>query len=1535
MSLSVEEAASEALARWLGMTARPGQPCLGMKLPTLDFPRFFETLARSIEHEPQDFALCAAGFDLDEPTLRAMAERAGLHFHDVATHLQRAATWRNLSDATILAIARGEPDGGNTLQEFKKATSGELASVLLRWLADPEHEFSDARQAPEVHGRLLDLISKQPPPALVLSLEGVCHFAAAWAAARASGDAQTRNDAPLLALPELSVAWDGDLFNTRGDSDERRRESLRENLIRALQSTQEVLALSDKELDKLATRAARADAADQPAYETLLTAIREAQRGPTAERLRRIRLDHYRKLTWTPRPRPLPPTESSLDWSDVERAVVDRLLGKDEEHCQRLFAAILEAEPDQGVRELLWDFGDGQETLSLATLRPEAEAIITLGGPDIWGAAAHFVRDQPTPALLRQLPASRLTYNRPGEIVFTDDQTGDTYDLPHLLAVWDGFALPQLSGDATLVDLWQRWVAARSELLTQQEWLFLSPLTLLAGDASARQQTKALLDASAALYDRVATAREAMQDAWQLGAEALFQALLSLDVVQVRVVTGKRSTATNRLILLPTHPLQLWRSHTFVMKCLEAPSDVDEKTRGAIVASLDRTDLYLPAWFASRLPQSEGADKLLPFAGVLGGLAVFQNLDNSVAVTDGAEDIRNALARFAAIHPEFCRPLRVTVVNPPDPERLLPCLAECLETNKGPERLELTFVATGRLRARLAETQRLYLATGGELGDAIDSGQLSLQLGELGGEGPRLEELVRGLAKTPGHVLVIFDEADIDLQRRGLRGHLPMSPFTVTRELRQIGPRTAPRLELQATFTDELFSGMQRLINSVDGSPGESLSASISATNYIGAIHAALLEEEFSALWVIIADRALPGAALLRCKPLFHVRRRVREVGVFCRDLAWLARRVRAAFRECNLDLQESDLEGLLHDGAALLAGGLLDLVQVRDGAPNRSFVQGLAGTLFVARAWKQQHPEGLLLTVDSPVARSWLGLGENSLRSDLIGIWEHQGQLEVEIIEVKTSHDPVPMERVDEAVTQVLTTLRAVDHGLNGSDVLAVPRREMLKEVLKQAVDAAPFERDPGVRQRRQQRWIEWLLRLVGEDRPRPAVLLSGRVVCVHLRDRNPPVDSTRTVDSRTVRIECLGEEQCLALGLGLASESRHNRAGEPPSAPISQPSPTTVPSPEAPATPLPTTPLLHPDIVLGEKPGGGAVHWQPFREGRPIYNPHTVIVGGSGSGKTETLKVFLLELRRCSVGCLVFDFKDDYVQPGFVEQLGATVHLAEDGLPVNPMVPGFDSLTGRTDITNHVFTIESTLTKVYNLGDQQANTLRQALFAVYDRAGFLRTPAVAAPGLQLPAFADIRAELEQVEATTLLGRLQPIFDLNLFRPDRGALNELFTGTHIIRFTRLPGEEVKKACAEIVLRGCYNEILRLGHHAGLRFALMIDEAHRIANLAAVSLLLREARSYGVGVFLSSQQARDFADDIYSNADTLVGLKLNEPRDAERMGALLAGSGRGREIADVIRHLQPGEALMKNAAYMPYVRFRVTPLSLRPPSVGT
>ena len=1540
--ITVEQAASEAVGRWLSNTAKSGQNCLRTHLPALDFDHLFKVMHRNWEHDnPASFAFCAANFDVDEPTLRQKTERAGLKFATIADHLQQAADWRNRSDYTIIALARGEPEGGNTLQEFTSASSEDLARGLLEWLADPEHPFSDARVTPELHGRLLSVLSKHAPPGIVLSLDGVCRFTAAWSAARESTEPQERNDAPLFALAELGLAWDGELLNTQGDAEE----SLPNNLNRALIGTQEILGLSEKELEKLKIKATSFDPPSRrPMLSALISAIQDAQRGATPERLRKIRLDHWRILQQKRAGAAPVARQASFDWAAVEGAIVNKLLDKHEDDCVALFDAIAAIDVVDRFRELSWDFGNGIESLELESLRPEGEALLSLTDAEKWGAVAQFSREQPTQALLKQLQASRLKEMRPEIVVLEDDQTGQTYNLPQLLDTWSRFDISELSG-TSLTDLWLKWKNSRSTLLSLQEWLLMSPLVTLAGNLAARNAALDLLDASSKLLANVSRASQKMTEVWRAGAEALFQTLLALDVVQIRVLGARPSQAGNRCILLPTHPLQLWRNLTFVLKCIDAPSDVSDNTRRAIYKSISRTDLYLPAWFASRFPNQEGAGKLLPFAGVLGGLPVFQNLDNAVASIDGAEDVAQALVRFSAIYPEFCRPLRVTVINPPDPERLLPALASCLDAPKGPERLELRFVATGRLRSRLAEAQRLYLAAGGDLGDAINSGQLTLELGQIaasGVQGQNLEELILDLEKTPAHILIIFDEAGVELQRRSLGRSLPMSPFAVTCELRKTGPPHAPRLTLEPTFSEDLFTGASRLISAVESTHGDSLSANVDAAGYVAAIDKALQSNSPSALWTIVADRSLPGDARLKSCRLMRVHREVREVGIFCGDLMWLARRVKAAFSECNLDLRETDMVNLLREGASLLAGGLLELVQVRDGKPNNSLVQGMAGSLFAARAWHKAHPEGLLFSVDSPVARAWLGLGENSVRSDLIGLYDVEGCLHFDIIEVKTSHEPVALNRIDEAVTQVVTTLKSIEHGLTGTDVLATPRQEMLKEVLKHAIDVMPFILETQERSEHQKQWIDWVLDLFATENRRNFTV-NGRVICVHLRDPNPPPVTVRDVEGKQVRIEVLGQEQCLALGLNLPSditsrgpqaEEEHRNAGsgsETPSAigsPRSSPSASGISGPTPQVTPT-ATGTNEPSVLIGEKPSGEPVIWKPIVNGRPVYNPHLVIVGGSGSGKTETIKSFLWELHRSGVGCLVFDFKDDYVQPEFAQKLGATVHLAEDGLPLNPMIPGVDPLTGRSDIVSHVFAVEGTLSKIYGLGEQQSASLRAAMFTLYERNGFPRTPTVLDPHLVPPAFVDIRKELLDNGAETLASRLSPIFDLNLFRAESPNLRELFVGAHVVRFTRMPNEEVKKACAEILLLGCYNEILRLGHSRELRLALVIDEAHRIADLHALKLLLRESRAYGVSVCLSSQQARDFSDEIYGNADTLIGLKVNEIRDAERLGALLAGTSGARELANQIRRMQPGEGFLKNNDYQPYVKLHIRPLSQR------
>ena len=119
-----------------------------------------------------------------------------------------------------------------------------------------------------------------------------------------------------------------------------------------------------------------------------------------------------------------------------------------------------------------------------------------------------------------------------------------------------------------------------------------------------------------------------------------------------------------------------------------------------------------------------------------------------------------------------------------------------------------------------------------------------------------------------------------------------------------------------------------------------------------------------------------------------------------------------------------------------------------------------------------------------------------------------------------------------------------------------------------------------------------------------------------------------------------------------------------------------------------------------------------------------------------------------------------------------------------------------------------------------------------------------------------------------------------------------------------------------------------LGHSKGLKWLIVIDEAHKIANLPSLKLLLKEARAFGVSVLLSSQEARDFDDTVFSNSGTLISLKLSETKDSERVAMLLGGSNIKSELGQQIRALQPFQALIKNDHYSGskgYFEFKVDP----------
>src|SRR5690606_23769457 len=185
------------------------------------------------------------------------------------------------------------------------------------------------------------------------------------------------------------------------------------------------------------------------------------------------------------------------------------------------------------------------------------------------------------------------------------------------------------------------------------------------------------------------------------------------------------------------------------------------------------------------------------------------------------------------------------------------------------------------------------------------------------------------------------------------------------------------------------------------------------------------------------------------------------------------------------------------------------------------------------------------------------------------------------------------------------------------------------------------------------------------------------------------------------------------------------------------------------------------------GEDPGvygkPRKIWFDPQRPGRSHPNPHILITGETGSGKTQATKALVRDLRLHDLPALVLDFKDDYSQRAYAEQEGFKVYDASMGqLAFDPMVPPLDPQSGRLAVMKHIYSLVEIIKRIYSLGDQQANRLREALKTAYRQAGIELQPYVPGGSPTFPIFDQLKEILGgSKDNETLLGRLSPIFDL------------------------------------------------------------------------------------------------------------------------------------------------------------------------------
>lgn len=327
-------------------------------------------------------------------------------------------------------------------------------------------------------------------------------------------------------------------------------------------------------------------------------------------------------------------------------------------------------------------------------------------------------------------------------------------------------------------------------------------------------------------------------------------------------------------------------------------------------------------------------------------------------------------------------------------------------------------------------------------------------------------------------------------------------------------------------------------------------------------------------------------------------------------------------------------------------------------------------------------------------------------------------------------------------------------------------------------------------------------------------------------------------------------------------------------------------------------------PVVRLGGARGGQTVTWSPSI----TSNPHLMIAGLPGMGKTTCLINICKQLVAGNVMPIVFSYHDD-----IDEKLAAEfANLAcSDGrsLGFNPMRVTHEGPLAHVESAGQLRDIFAAIFP--DLGDLQLEQLRGAIKASYQELGWGNG---ATAELQPPPFVRFVELLRSQERSdtrtqTLLARLAELNDFEFFRGEQGSKSLLdSTQPQILRVHVSKSDAVQRAYASFALYSIYQDMFRRERPDRITHAVIFDEAHRAAKLKLIPTMAKECRKYGIAMIVASQEAKDFDSSLYSAIANYLILRVND-QDARVLARNVAPSEIERRTADRLKTLPKYEAL--------------------------
>jgi len=332
---------------------------------------------------------------------------------------------------------------------------------------------------------------------------------------------------------------------------------------------------------------------------------------------------------------------------------------------------------------------------------------------------------------------------------------------------------------------------------------------------------------------------------------------------------------------------------------------------------------------------------------------------------------------------------------------------------------------------------------------------------------------------------------------------------------------------------------------------------------------------------------------------------------------------------------------------------------------------------------------------------------------------------------------------------------------------------------------------------------------------------------------------------------------------------------------------------------------PPPEPDILLGKTDHGVDIHWKLTIRG----NPHLLVVGLPGMGKTTCLLNLCVQMYPRGVCPVVFSYHQD-----FDEKLQARIpqvdFLNVGQLSFNPLeVLQPSHPRAYVDVAGSVRDLFAAMYP--DLGDLQLGAIRQALVDSFRECGWDDQRTGQTP--HFGRFVEIirQRAVKETALKRLLVRLNELEDYGFFQTLSGeAARDLWQRDVpvVVCLHREQSELIQRAFAMLVFYKLYRDMFWRGLQSRITHAVIFDEAHRAQQLRLIPTMAKECRKYGISLVLSSQEARDFHESIFSAIAHQLVLRVNEA-DAKALARNMATAAEQRIVVDRLKSLPKFHAL--------------------------